>query len=39
VIAEKDGKTLRTLSLKGGGTIVEELVGRDEAELHLSDHR
>lgn len=33
VIAEKDGKTLRTLSLKGGGTIVEELVARDEAGM------
>jgi hypothetical protein len=28
-LSEKDGKTLRTLSLKGGGTIVEELVEFD----------
>ncbi len=33
VLAEKDGKSLRTLSLKGGGTIVEELVGRDEGAM------
>ena len=26
-IAEKDGKTLRTLALQGGVTIVDELVG------------
>ena len=32
-LSEKDGKVLRTLSLKGGGTIVEELVGRDEADM------
>ena len=31
VLSEKDGKSLRTLSLKGGGTIVEELVARDDA--------
>ena len=28
-LSEKDGKTLRTLSLKGGGTILEELVEFD----------
>ena len=33
VLSEKDGKPLRTLSLKGGGTIVEELVARDDAEM------
>lgn len=33
VLGEKDGKTLRTLSLEGGGTIVEELVERDEEEM------
>jgi hypothetical protein len=33
VIAEKDGKTLRTLSLQGGGTIVEELVETDAAGM------
>jgi Polyketide cyclase / dehydrase and lipid transport len=31
-LSERGGKTLRTLSLKGGGTIVEELVARDEAD-------
>lgn len=30
VPSQKDGKTLRTLSLKGGGTIVEEQVSRDD---------
>lgn len=30
VVSQKDGKTLRTLSLKGGGTIVEEQVSRDD---------
>lgn len=30
VLGEKNGKTMRTLSLKGGGEIVEELVERDE---------
>jgi hypothetical protein len=29
-LSKKDGKTIRTLSLKGGGTIVEELVGRSD---------
>ena len=28
---QEDGKPLRTLSLKGGGTIVEELMARDDA--------
>ncbi|SMD05564.1 Polyketide cyclase / dehydrase and lipid transport [Fulvimarina manganoxydans] len=28
---EADGKERRTLTLKGGGTIVEELVSRDDA--------
>lgn len=27
------GKTIRTLSLKGGGTIVEELISRSDANL------
>ena len=31
-LSEKDGKTIRTLSLKGGGTIVEELVEFDAAD-------
>lgn len=30
-LSETDGKTIRTLSLKGGGTIVEEQIARDEA--------
>ncbi|MGD9509105.1 MAG: SRPBCC family protein [Geminicoccaceae bacterium] len=30
-LSETDGKTIRTLSLKGGGTIVEEEVSRDDA--------
>lgn len=33
VLGEKGGKTIRTLSLKGGGTIVEELVERDEDDM------
>lgn len=33
VLGEKDGKTMRTLSLKGGGEIVEELVERDEDDM------
>ncbi|MGU3538782.1 SRPBCC family protein [Methylobacterium sp. A54F] len=28
--SEKDGRKLRTLALKGGGTIVEEQVSRDD---------
>jgi len=31
VLSEADGKVIRTLSLKGGGTIVEEQVARDDA--------
>lgn len=30
-LSAADGKTIRTLSLKGGGTIVEEQVARDDA--------
>lgn len=30
VLSTKDGKSLRTLSLKGGGTIVESQVSRDD---------
>ncbi|MFZ1425137.1 MAG: SRPBCC family protein [Geminicoccaceae bacterium] len=33
VLGEKDGKTMRTLSLKGGGEIVEELIERDEDDM------
>ncbi|GJE27777.1 SRPBCC family protein [Methylobacterium organophilum] len=32
-LAEKGGKTVRTLSLKGGGEIVEEQVSRDEKKM------
>lgn len=32
----KDGKTLRTLSLKGGGTIVEEQTARDDKVMSYS---
>lgn len=33
VLGEMDGKAMRTLSLKGGGAIVEELVARDDAGM------
>ncbi|MCJ2088517.1 SRPBCC family protein [Methylobacterium sp. E-005] len=33
VLSEKGGKKVRTLSLKGGGTIVEEQVARDEKTM------
>ncbi|MFL5336291.1 MAG: SRPBCC family protein [Geminicoccaceae bacterium] len=33
VLGKKGGKTIRTLSLKGGGTIVEELVSRDDKKM------
>lgn len=32
-LSEKDGKTIRTLSLKGGGAIVEEQLARDDKKL------
>lgn len=34
--AKKDGKSVRTLSLKGGGTIVEEQLARDEGQMSYS---
>lgn len=33
VLSEKGGKHVRTLSLKGGGTIVEEELARDEKAM------
>ena len=33
VLSDKDGMKVRTLSLKGGGTIVEEEQSRDEAKM------
>ncbi|ACA15559.1 conserved hypothetical protein [Methylobacterium sp. 4-46] len=33
VLSEKGGKPIRTLSLKGGGTIVEEQVRRDDKAM------
>ena len=33
VLSEKDGKKVRTLSLKGGGTIVEQEVSRDDKTM------
>ncbi|ODN69439.1 SRPBCC family protein [Methylobrevis pamukkalensis] len=32
-LSEKDGASFRTLSLKGGGTILEKLVSRDDAAM------
>lgn len=32
----KDGKPVRTLSLKGGGTIVEEQLARDDKKMDYS---
>lgn len=32
-LSNSGGKTIRTLSLKGGGTIVEEQLGRDDAAM------
>ncbi|MBY0250254.1 MAG: SRPBCC family protein [Methylobacterium organophilum] len=32
-LSEKDGKTLRTLTLKDGGTIVERLEARDDEAM------
>jgi uncharacterized protein YndB with AHSA1/START domain len=32
----KDGKPVRTLSLKGGGTIVEEQLARDDRKMDYS---
>ena len=32
-LSSKGGKSVRTLSLKGGGTIVEEEQSRDEAKM------
>ncbi len=32
-LSSKDGKSLRTLSLKGGGTILESQVSRDEGGM------
>ena len=40
VLSKKDGKPLRTLSLKGGGTIVEELMARHvQDQLQLRHFR
>lgn len=36
VLSEKGGKPLHTLSLKGGGTIVEELLARDDKTMSYS---
>ncbi len=36
VLSMKDGKHVRTLSLKGGGTIVEEQLARDDKAMHYS---
>ena len=33
VASEKDGQKIRTLSLKGGGTLVEQQVSRDDKVL------
>jgi uncharacterized GH25 family protein len=35
-MAEKDGATWRTLTLKGGGTIIEKQLARDEALMSYS---
>jgi Polyketide cyclase / dehydrase and lipid transport len=35
-MAEKDGATWRTLSLKGGGSIVEKQLARDDANMSYS---
>ncbi|WP_428979623.1 SRPBCC family protein [Hansschlegelia zhihuaiae] len=35
-LSTSNGKQLRTLTLKGGGTIVEEQLGRDEAAMKYS---
>lgn len=35
-LSETGGKMIRTLSLKGGGTIVEQQTGRDEATMKYS---
>lgn len=35
-LADKDGKKHRTLSLKGGGTILEEQTARDDAKMDYS---
>ena len=35
-MSEKDGATLRTLHLKGGGTILEKLVEKNDADMSLT---
>jgi Polyketide cyclase / dehydrase and lipid transport len=35
-MAEKDGATWRTLSLKGGGTIIEKQLSRDDKTMSYS---
>lgn len=35
-LSEKDGKHLRSLSLKGGGTILEEQLSRDDGKMDYS---
>jgi Polyketide cyclase / dehydrase and lipid transport len=35
-MADKDGATWRTLSLKGGGTIIEKQLARDDAAMSYS---
>ena len=32
-LSKKDGATLRTLTLKGGGTIIEQLVAQDDKTM------
>lgn len=35
-LSKKDGKPVRTLSLKGGGTIVEEQTAQNDSEMDYS---
>jgi hypothetical protein len=35
-LSKEGKKTLRTLSLNGGGTIVEKMTGWDDAKMHYS---
>jgi carbon monoxide dehydrogenase subunit G len=32
-LSTSDGKPIRTIALKGGGTVVEQQLGRDEAQM------
>ena len=36
VLSDKAGKSIRTLSLKGGGTLVEEQLARDDKKMSYS---